>query len=194
MSSPAEQTLAPTPSQTIGPFFGFALPLASERFVVPAGTNGAISIVGRLLDGEHQPVADGLIETWQANPEGRFYHPDDPRGPFEGDGFRGFGRSATDGGGRFELLTVKPGCLPGPGDTTQAPHIAVSVFARGLLQRLVTRIYFGDEEEANAADPVLSTLQLGESRRQRLLAAPIDGGYRFDIVLQGPDESAFLSI
>ncbi len=146
--STPEGALPPTPSQTVGPFFSFGLEWEDGPFVVPEGTEGAIRIEGRLLDGLGHPIPDGLIETWQADPEGRFAHPDDPRGAVEWDGFRGFARCPTDGEGRWSILTLKPGPIPGPGDTVQAPHLAVSVFSRGLLARLVTRIYFGDEEEA----------------------------------------------
>jgi protocatechuate 3,4-dioxygenase alpha subunit len=187
-------TLAPTPSQTVGPFFSFALVWDDGPFVVAAGSAGAIRIEGRLLDGLGHPVPDGIVETWQADPDGRFAHPDDPRGAVAWEGFRGLGRCPTDAEGRWSILTLKPGPLPGPRGTTQAPHIAVTVLARGLLSRLVTRIYFGDEVERNAADPVLGSLRGGEAERSTLVAAPADGGYRFDIHLQGPDETVFLAV
>jgi protocatechuate 3,4-dioxygenase alpha subunit len=189
-----EGALPPTPSQTVGPFFSFGLEWDDGPFAVPEGTAGAIRIEGRLLDGLGQPVPDGLIETWGADPDGRFAHPDDPRGAVEWGDFRGFARCPTDGAGRWSVLTLKPGPIPGPGDAVQAPHLAVTVLARGLLARLVTRIYFGDEEERNAADPVLSSLRGGEAERQTLIAAPVDGGYRLDIHLQGPDETVFLAV
>src|SRR6478672_4797219 len=122
-----------TPSQTVGPFLSIALPWPDGPQVVDPGAPGAIRIGGFLLDGAGDPVADGLIETWQADPDGRFDHPDDPRGRVAG--FRGFGRVATGPDGGWEIVTLKPGRVPGPGDTLQAPHIAVSVFARGLLHR-----------------------------------------------------------
>jgi protocatechuate 3,4-dioxygenase alpha subunit len=186
--------LPPTPSQTVGPFFSFALDWDDGPFVVPEGTAAAIRIEGRLLDGSGNPVPDGIVETWQADPDGRFAHPDDPRGPVAREGFRGFGRCPTDADGRWSILTLKPGPLPGPRGATEAPHIAVTVLARGLLARLVTRIYFGDEEAANAADPVLSSLRGGEAERRTLIAAPVDGGYRLDIHLQGPDETVFFAV
>jgi protocatechuate 3,4-dioxygenase alpha subunit len=186
--------LAPTPSQTVGPFFSFGLEWEDGPFAVPAGTAGAIRIEGTLLDGLGHPVPDGLIETWQADPDGRFAHPDDPRGAVGWDGFRGFARCPTDGEGNWSILTLKPGPIPGPGDAVQAPHLAVSVFARGLLQRLVTRIYFADEEEPNAADPVLASLRGGDQERATLIAASVEGGYRLDIHLQGPDETVFFAI
>jgi len=189
-----EGALPPTPSQTVGPFYSFGLEWEDGPFAVAAGTAGAIRVSGRLLDGRGDPVPDGLIETWQADPDGRFAHPDDPRGAVEwAAGFRGFGRCPTDAEGNWSVLTLKPGRVPGPGGASQAPHIAVSVFARGLLQRLVTRIYFGDEREANAADPVLTSLRGGDERRT-LIATPVEGGYRLDIHLQGPDETVFFAI
>jgi protocatechuate 3,4-dioxygenase alpha subunit len=179
-------TTRPSPSQTIGPFFGFALPWADGPAVVPAGTAGAIQLRGRLLDGAGDPIPDGLIETWQADGEGRFPQAD-ASGATE---FRGFGRSATDGEGRYAILTVKPGKVRGPDGTVHAPHIMVSVFARGLLRRLVTRGYFRDEDVANASDPVLASI--GDARaRATLMASPADGGYVFDIRLQGEGETLF---
>jgi protocatechuate 3,4-dioxygenase alpha subunit len=184
----------PTPSQTIGPFFGFALAWEDGPFAVPEGTEGAIRIEGRLLDGQGEGVPDGLIETWQADPAGRFAHPDDPRGPVEWGEFRGFARCSTAFDGGYSILTLKPGPLPGQGGSTEAPHLAMSIFARGLLQRLVTRVYFGDEEEANAADLVLGALPCPDSVRRTLIAEPTADGYRFDIRLQGDDETLFFTI
>jgi protocatechuate 3,4-dioxygenase alpha subunit len=189
-----EGGLAPTPSQTVGPFFSFGLEWEDGPFAVPEGTEGAIAVEGRLFDGLGHPIPDGIVETWQADPDGRFAHPDDPRGAVERDDFRGFTRCPTDGEGRWSILTLKPGPVPGPRGLTQAPHVAVSVLARGVLTRLATRIYFGDEEEANAADPVLGSLRGGEAERRTLIAAPTEGGYRLDIHLQGPDETVFFAI
>jgi protocatechuate 3,4-dioxygenase alpha subunit len=189
-----EGGLAPTPSQTVGPFFSFGLEWDDGPIAVPEGTDGAIRIEGKLIDGLGNPVPDGLIETWGADPDGRFAHPDDPRGAVDWGGFRGFARCATDLDGRWSVTTLKPGPIPGPGETVQAPHLAVSVFARGLLQRLVTRIYFGDEEERNAADPVLRSLRGGDPERATLIAAVAEGGYRHDIHLQGADETVFFAI
>ena len=185
-------TLPETPSQTIGPFFAVGLIWPDGPDVVPEGTPGAVRIGGRVLDGQGDPVADALVETWQADPQGRFPHPDDPRGP--GDrGFRGFGRCATDAEGRWAVRTVKPGPLPAPDGGAEAPHLDVSVFARGLLGRLVTRIYFPDEAEANAADPVLAAIE-DPAARARLVAVADADGLRFDIRLQGDQETPFLAI
>jgi protocatechuate 3,4-dioxygenase, alpha subunit len=183
--------LGTTPSQTVGPFFAIGLPWPDGPQVVEEGTPGAIWIEGLVLDGAGEPVPDALIETWQADPDGRFNHHDDPRGP-AGD-FRGFARAPADDDGRWRILTLKPGPVPGPGGTTQAPHIDVSIFARGLLNRVVTRIYFADEEELNAEDPLLATLD-DDAQRATLLAQPADGGYRIDFRLQGEGETVFFAI
>jgi protocatechuate 3,4-dioxygenase, alpha subunit len=166
-----------TPAQTVGPYFSIGLPWEDGPDVVPAGTEGAIWLRGTVLDGEREPIPDALIETWQADVDGRY----------ESRGFRGFGRAPTDADGRWAIRTVKPGAASG-----QAPHIAVSVFARGLLHRVVTRVYFADEEEANAADPVLAGLDA--AARATLVAALEEDGYRFDVRLQGPDETAFFAV
>jgi protocatechuate 3,4-dioxygenase alpha subunit len=182
-----------TPSQTVGPYLSIGLTWPDGAHVVPAGTAGAIRLHGVLLDGAGEPVTDGLVETWQADPEGRFDHPDDPRGPVRRtDGFRAFGRCATDGEGRWEVTTLKPGRVPAAGGRLAAPHVDLSVFARGLLDRVVTRLYFGDEDEANAADPVLSGLP--PDRRGTLVAEVTDDGYRFDIRLQGEHETVFFAV
>lgn len=177
-----------TPSQTVGPFLSIGLTWRGGHLVVPEGSPGAVRITGVLRDGAGAVVADGLVETWQADPGGRFDHPDDPRGA-SGSGFGGFGRCATDPEGRFTIVTVKPG----PTGDGQAPHIDVSVFARGLLDRVVTRIYFPDEAAANAADPLLSSL--APERAATLVAVPVrEGELTFDIRLQGEDETVFLAI
>jgi protocatechuate 3,4-dioxygenase alpha subunit len=188
-----------TPSQTAGPFLAIGLPWPDGPFVVPEGTQGAIEITGRLLDGAGVPVPDGLIETWQADPDGRFAHPDDPRGAAEPAvaAFRGFGRCPTGPDGRYHIVTLRPGPLPSPGGGTEAPHLDVSVFARGMLDRVVTRIYFPDEQEANAADPVLAAIT-DPGRRATLVATAAAGGqpgeFRFDIRLQGAQETVFFDV
>ena len=185
-------TLPVTPSQTIGPFFAVALLWADGPDVVPEDTPGSVRIGGRVLDGAGDPVPDALVETWQADPQGCFAHPDDPRGP-AGSGFRGFGRSATDAEGRWAIRTLKPGPVPAPAGGVEAPHLDVSVFARGLLGRVVTRMYFPDEPEANAADPLLASVP-DPRARERLVALPDGDGLRFDIHLQGDQETPFLAI
>jgi protocatechuate 3,4-dioxygenase alpha subunit len=184
-----------TPSQTVGPYFAMRLPWDQGPFVVPEGRPGAVTIFGRLLDGAGDPIPDGLIETWQASPEGRFAHPDDPRGPVPGGDkdFRGFGRVPTGHDGSFRIVTLKPGPLPFGAGRVEAPHINVSVFARGMLDRSVTRIYFPDEAAANAADPVLEAV--AADRRGTLIAEPVgEGLLRFDIHMQGPAETVFFDL
>ncbi|HVB45500.1 MAG TPA: protocatechuate 3,4-dioxygenase subunit alpha [Streptosporangiaceae bacterium] len=188
-----------TPSQTIGPFFAIGLPWPDGSFAVPEGAAGAITVTGRVLDVEGEPVADALVETWQAGPDSRFAHPDDPRGGAQPatPGFRGFGRCPTDEHGRYRLVTLRPGPLPCPDGRTEAPHLDVSVFARGLLDRVVTRIYFPDETEANAADPVLSALP-DVQRAATLVASATPGApageFTFDIRLRGDQETVFFDV
>jgi protocatechuate 3,4-dioxygenase alpha subunit len=184
-----------TPSQTVGPFLHIILPWPDGPDVVPTDTPGRIVIRGRVFDGDGDGIADGIVETWQADPDGRFAHPDDPRGAHASAvaGFRGFGRAATGPDGGYAIATVKPGLLPAADGGVEAPHLDVSVFARGLLDRVVTRIYFGDEPEANAADPVLSSLP-DAGRLGTLVAVPEPGGYRFDIHLQGDNETVFFDV
>ena len=185
-----------TPSQTVGPFLGMGLPWPDGPEVVAEGTPGAITISGRLTDGAGDPIPDGLIETWQADPAGRFDHPDDPRGaPAGGTGFRAFGRCPTGPDGGYHIITLRPGALPGPDGGTEAPHLDVSVLARGLLDRVVTRIYFSDEEAANAADPVLGSVSPGRRDTLIAIAEPgAEGRYRFDIRLQGDGETVFFDV
>jgi protocatechuate 3,4-dioxygenase, alpha subunit len=177
-----------TPSQTVGPFFLDALSWEDGPYVVPPGTAGGFWIRGRVYDGAGDPVPDALVETWQADPAGRFDHPDDPRGAVAG--WRGFGRCPTDDAGDWGVWTLRPGVVPGPDGVAQAPHLDVSVLARGLLDRVVTRIYFADAPE-NAADPVLRGLG---DRAATLLAAPDGADYTFDVRLQGDDETVFFSV
>jgi protocatechuate 3,4-dioxygenase, alpha subunit len=182
-----------TPSQTVGPYFAIGLPWDAGPHVVAPGTPGAIRITGTVYDGAGDPVSDHLIETWQADPEGRFADLWGHGGASTLEGFRGFGRCGfEDGDGTFELVTVKPGAVPALSDAMQAPHIAVSLFARGMLHRVVTRIYFADEAERNAADPVMSSVP--PDRRDTLLAQPTDDGYRFDIRIQGDRETVFFAV
>jgi protocatechuate 3,4-dioxygenase, alpha subunit len=191
--------LETTPSQTIGPFFHYALfagnPFGKDlsELVVPDHPE-AIRVEGVILDGAGEPVSDAMVEIWQANAAGRYDHPEDDRddAPLDED-FTGFGRAPTDAEGKFSFVTVKPGSVPGPGEISQAPHILVSVFARGLLKRLATRMYFPDEREANERDPVLSSVEDSASR-STLVAREEDGILRFDIRLQGEKQTVFFDV
>ncbi len=187
-----------TPSQTIGPFHRIMVPWEGGAELVSPDNPDAIRIEGRILDGAGEPVDDSVVELWQANVHGRYAHAEDTREVPLVAGFDGFGRAITDGEGRFTIVTVKPGCVPGPGESVQAPHISLSVFARGLLKHLVTRIYFSDEETANDQDPVLLSIEDG-TRRDTLVAVRQEGErrlplYEFDIYLQGPRETVFFNI
>ncbi|HEY5318019.1 MAG TPA: protocatechuate 3,4-dioxygenase subunit alpha [Solirubrobacteraceae bacterium] len=182
-----------TPSQTVGPYFAIGLPWTGGPDAVSPDVPGRIRIHGSVFDGAGERIADHLIETWQADPEGRFADLHGYGGPSALAGFRGFARSGAEtGDGRWEIFTVKPGRVPGPDGSLQAPHIDVSVFARGLLHRCVTRIYFADEQAANVEDTVLASIP--ESRRGTLLARPDEHGYRFDIRLQGEGETVFFEL
>jgi protocatechuate 3,4-dioxygenase alpha subunit len=186
--------VALTPSQTSGPYLEIGLiggPISSH--LVDESDPRAIRILGVLLDGAGDPVPDGMIEIWQANAGGRYAHPADDREeiPVE-EGFTGFGRSATADAGRFAFVTMKPGRVPWVDGRLQAPHLLVGVFARGLLKRVATRMYFPDEDAANAEDPVL--LGLEREERATLVAHAEDGALRFDIVLQGAGETTFFAV
>jgi protocatechuate 3,4-dioxygenase, alpha subunit len=172
-------SLGPTPSQTIGPFFHFGMDWMEAADLVSRGSPGSVTFSGRIFDGAGDPVADAMVEIWQADRDGRFA-PDVDRA------WTGFGRCLTDGEGRFRFTTVKPGVVDGG----HAPHIDVSVFARGLLQRLVTRVYFPDEAPANASDPVLRAID-DPAARSTLVGDGEGGGLGFDIHLQGDQETVF---
>ena len=187
--------LIPTPGQTVGPFFALGLDRPEWADMTrnnPAGQR--IVITGRVVDGDGAPVPDAVIELWQANAAGRYDHAEDAQAEKTIDpNFHGYGRVATDAEGRFQIKTIKPGPVPGRGNTLQAPHISIAFFARGLLRQLHTRIYFSDEP-GNASDPLLAGID-DESVRRTLIARRGDGdAYRFDFVLQGEGETAFLDI
>lgn len=179
-------SLPRTPSQTAGPYLAIGLQWADGQQVAPNGTPGAIWIRGRLLDGDGAPIDDGVIETWQPDAAGRF-----PTGAVA-DGFRGFGRSTTDAAGGWAIHTLKPGGVVDAEGRRSAPCVTIAVFARGLLKPVWSRIYFGDEPEANAGDGAL--LSIDPARRATLVAAPDADGYRLDIRLQGPGETVFFEV
>jgi protocatechuate 3,4-dioxygenase alpha subunit len=189
--APAAQARGTTPSQTVGPYLSLALPWPDGPDLLAVDAPGGITLVGHVYDGHGAVVTDGMVEVWQADPDGRFAHPDDPRGPASYPGFRGFGRSATDASGAFHFRTLKPGPVPDV-DGEQAPHLDLSVFARGLLVRLVTRVYFPGEP-GNATDPLLRTLEPDVA--SALVAEQVEETtYRFDIRLQGDGETPFFEV
>ena len=181
----------PTPSQTVGPFFSIGFDwMHVTDLAKPQVAGERVSVEGRVLDGDGLPVPDAVLELWQANADGRYAHPEDVQDKALDPAFRGFGRVPTDPAGRFRFTTIKPGSVPGPHGTVQAPHIVVSFFCRGLLKRLVTRLYFPDEAR-NAACPVLGLVKA--ERRDTLIARKGDGpgDLHWDVVLQGPGETVF---
>jgi protocatechuate 3,4-dioxygenase alpha subunit len=179
-----------TPFQTLGPFFDFGLVLPDGHLVAQRTASGRhVTIAGTVRDGAGDALPDALVEVWQANAAGKFAHPADEQAAAIDPACDGFGRVATDQLGRFEFSTVIPGRVPGPDGSLQAPHLAIGVLARGLLTRLVTRLYF-DGEPSNPEDAVLALVPA--DRRSTLLAKPEGvNRYRFDIVLQGEGETVF---
>jgi protocatechuate 3,4-dioxygenase, alpha subunit len=185
-----------TPSQTVGPFFRIALAHQPMNDLLIRGAIGEPIIVqGRILDGDGVPVPDAMIEIWQANAAGKYDHPEDDQEKLIDPNFDGFGRCATDGEGYYRFRTIRPGSVYGPSNRAQAPHINVSVFARGILKRLATRMYFPDEP-MNERDPVLELVP--KNRRATMIARRIESRaepvFEFDIKLQGDGETIFLDI
>jgi protocatechuate 3,4-dioxygenase alpha subunit len=198
LTRPQGHRLPLTPAQTAGPYLRLGMTWPGGQNAVDPDAPGAIRIGGMLHDGAGAPIPDGVIETWQADPDGRFHHPDDPRGVVEPPaGFTGFARCLTQPAGHWSVVTLKPGPVPGPDGSTQAPHLAVSIFARGMLHRVVTRIYFPEEATldgpgGHTADPVLSAVPA--ERRKTLIAEAGADGYRHDLRLQGEGETVFFDV
>jgi protocatechuate 3,4-dioxygenase alpha subunit len=195
---PYNPMMIQSPSQTVGPYFAQGLLREGDNvftnvLVTEKAEGERIRIEGRVTDGDGQPIEDAMIEIWQANSRGRYQHPSDEQDKPLDPEFMGHGRAATDTSGNYWFETIKPGSVPGPDDTQQAPHINVIVFARGMLSHAFTRIYFEDEA-ANQNDPVLLSID-DEARRNTLIAGreTTDGKviYRFDIHIQGENETAF---
>jgi protocatechuate 3,4-dioxygenase, alpha subunit len=186
-------SLNATTWQTVGPFFQIGLRwLFKDDLVGPDVAGERVVIEGRVLDGDGQAVPDALLELWQANAQGKYAHPEDTQEKPIEKGFQGFGRVPTAKDGSFRLTTIKPGRVPGPEGQLQAPHIVVSVFMRGLLRRLITRIYFPDETTANAEDYALKLVE--PARRATLVARKPpgrEGVLEWNVILQGPDETVF---
>jgi protocatechuate 3,4-dioxygenase alpha subunit len=185
--------LGTTPSATVGPYLAIGLTWPDGPWAAAEGTDGGIWIRGRVFDGAGDLVPDAMVETWQADPDGGFPSPEDPRGASSYPGFRGYARVQTiHPPGEFAVHTLKPGRVPDGEGGFQAPHVDVSLFARGLLDRVVTRICFADESRANAEDVVLRGLS--DEQRRTLVAEPTDDGYRLDIHLQGDRETVFFAV
>jgi protocatechuate 3,4-dioxygenase alpha subunit len=195
-----------TPSQTVGPFYAYGLTpkgrahwdpdgtyswkeTVGDNLVTPDASGQKIQIVGVIRDGDGVPIPDAMLEIWQADSQGRYAHPRDPRAPNAS--FKGFGRSACNKNGEFGFDTIKPGEVPGPDGKPQAPHVVVCIFSRGMLRQIYTRMYFPDE--SNDGDPILALVPA--DRRHTLIAKKEkDGVYRFDIRVQGDDETVFFEI
>ena len=189
--------LVPTPSQTVGPFFHFCLTTDANcvgRIAGPHAKGEYARLTVRVLDGNGEGLSDAMIEIWQANSEGKYNHPDDAQARAVEAGFLGFGRMGTGEDGSCEFETIKPGCVLGPGNASQAPHLNVAVFARVMLKQLYTRVYFAGDS-ANEDDPVLALVPA--ERRETLMAHPdaaSPGHWRFDVRLQGEDETVFFDV
>jgi protocatechuate 3,4-dioxygenase alpha subunit len=188
-------SLLTTPSQTVGPFFHIGCSkLAVSDLAGTSASGTRIAVAGRVLDGNGKPVPDAMIEIWQANTSGKYACPADTQNKPLDPQFRGYGRVATDQNGRFAFTTIKPGSVPGPENSTQAPHLMVSIFMRGLLNRLVSRIYFPGDP-LNVSDPVLNFVE--PSRRETLIAWNFEGSkdtLHWNVVLQGENETVFFDI
>jgi protocatechuate 3,4-dioxygenase alpha subunit len=187
--------LQATTWQTVGPFFsiGFSW-LYRDNLAGPGVSGERVEISGKILDGDGNPVPDGIVEIWQANSQGRYAHPEDVQEKSIESNFTGYGRVPTNGEGRFRFTTIKPGRVPGPDGKLQAPHLAVSVFTRGLLRRLITRIYFPNEP-SNSDDFAINLVEA--SRRQTLIAKKIDGqagALEWNVILQGANETVFFNV
>lgn len=177
--------LVPTPGQTVGPFFGYALPFDRDNELVARSHPAALRLHGRVTDGQGRGVPDAMLELWQAAPDGSVVQ---QTGSLQRDGwtFTGWGRASTDADGNYVFTTLRPGASQ-PG---RAPFFVLAVFARGLLNRLFTRAYLPDDAEALADDPLLTSLE--PERRETLVCRPDDHGYAFDVRLQGDGETVFI--
>ena len=183
--------LVATPSQTVGPFFGLGFEALEVADIAAPGVAGErVTIAGRVLDGDRKAVPDAVIEIWQADGNGKYAHPDDTQSKTAQKGFLGYGRVPTNDNGEFRFVTVKPGRVPGRDGQLHAPHLAVSIFMRGLLKRLVTRIYFPGEA-SNGEDFVLNLVV--PARRETLIARTSGDGKQLEwnVILQGEGETVF---
>ena len=188
--------LTPTPSQTVGPYFHLGCTTTHSVACIagPDAKGERVRLICRVVDGDGTPVDDAMIEIWQADADGRYNHPADSRAQGRDPACNGFGRLATDAGGICVFDTIKPGRAAGNSGTLQAPHFNVSVFARGVLKRLATRIYFANDP-ANNIDPILALVP--EERRSTLMALSDPrhpGAWHFDVRLCGKDETVFFDV
>jgi len=189
--------LVPSPSQTVGPFFHFCLTTDKNcvgRIAGPEVKGERVRLTVRVLDGDGVGPNDAMIEIWQADADGKYNHPDDTQSKAVDPSFLGFGRLNTAEDGSCEFETIKPGRVPGPGNVLQAPHLNLAVFARGMIKQLYTRVYFAGDP-MNPEDPVLALVPA--VRRETLMAHPDTtrpGGWRFDLRLQGDDETVFFDV
>ncbi len=180
-------TLNATTSHTVGPYYHIGLTWLNREDLANAGTLGErVAITGQVVDGNGEGVNDAMLEVWQANAAGKYDHPEDDQDKALDPNFEGFGRVPVDGEGRFRFSTIKPGSVPGLKGTTQAPHLVVLVFARGLVKHLLTRIYF-DGEAANGDDPLLASVP-AERRHTLIAKTDASGVYQWNVILQGTDE------
>ena len=195
-----------TPSQTVGPYFSIGFARLERSDLTGSSNSGTrITIRGRVIDGDGETVPDSVLEIWQADAEGRYAHPEDAADRMTANHFFGFGRVPVNHDGEFQFTTVKPGCVPGENGEPQAPHLVISVFMRGLLRRLVTRMYFPGDA-MNESDAVLASVPA--SRRYTLMArvdddpgllerhreqtSPADTEMLlWDVHLQGDNETVF---
>jgi protocatechuate 3,4-dioxygenase alpha subunit len=185
-------SLLTTSSQTVGPYVRIGFEPWSIEDLAPAGVTGErVTLSGRVTDGDGKPINDGVVEIWQANAQGKYAHPEDAQDKPVDARFRGFGRSLTGADGSYRFATIKPGRVPGPGGVLQAPHVVVTIFMRGLLKHLITRVYFPDDP-ANAEDPVLNLVPA--DRRATLIARRSSGdksALEWSVRVQGQEETVF---
>lgn len=188
-------SLQATTSQTVGPFFRIGCGWLHQDSLASDGITGErVTIQGRIIDGDGIPVPDAFLEIWQANHHGKYMHPEDRQDKPLQEAFTGFGRVPVDAHGIFRFVTIKPGIVPGPSGKEQAPHLTISIFMRGLLRRLTTRMYFPDDV-LNSGDPILQLVEPG--RRPTLIAQATNGNtgqLEWNVVLQGTHETVFFDL
>jgi protocatechuate 3,4-dioxygenase, alpha subunit len=188
-------SLQATTSQTVGPYFKIGFSWLHRDNLIGEGVSGErVTIQGRVFDGDGAPVPDAILEIWQANAHGKYDHPEDTQEKPLEPGFKGYGRVPVNDEGMFRFATIKPGPVPGPDGKDQAPHLVLSVFMRGVLRRMVTRIYFPDDPR-NPSDFILNLVE--PARRPTLIAkktAGAPGSLEWNVILQGPEETVFFDL